>query len=869
VGTAALEALADAARAAAESRGREAVNEFARAAATACRADVAVVRELDAAGVDLVARAVHAASAADVALLEGSRLPRSALADEKLGVVHLPVEHGGQLLGSLELHRVGENFGDEDRLVARIAAAQLALALKPPESAGANGHLDRVLALAGDALTAVADEDWTPAHVARVAAAAAGAEAAYVWRPDGRLSASYGRSSLDDGTLAQAALGILGSREFVAVQEHGELALASVLLGDPPVGVLQLVLGAGLVPDADVLGIFALRAAEALRASTRARSTSLELERTRALLSAVGQANAQLSLTHTLSTAVDRVAHLLGEERVAVYLRQGERLLAASGRALAGPHTVVAEGLVELLLGPYRGRGIVVVDDVAREPRLAGAHDAARESGIEGVLALPLAVRGETIGLLAVYPESRREVTENEQSLLAALAAQLAGAVQNARLHEDVAQAQRELQQAFDAERQSARRMRALYDVSRSFSERLSVDETLEALARNAAELLDVDAAVLRMPDARGELLTVRALHVVEGRLGAPARTLLSRPQPLSALPIQRLFRTRRPIRLDARIAHELGGSHELLVPFLEKGSTAAVLPIATPAEVVATLTIVSFDPARRITRETIDTALSVAAQAALAVDNGRLYQQQKEFADTMQRSLLPRSHPHLPGLEIGEVYESSARVDVGGDVYDFLELGDGRLAVVLGDVTGHGIEATADMAMAKFVFRSLARVHADPGEFLAAANEVVVGDIAPAKFITMTYVIASAETGEVVAASAGHPAPLVVSAEGEITELDVGGLALGVEHEQRYETARAELSPGSSLVLFTDGVVEARRGRELYGPDRLAEVLVRSRALPPRALAEAVVDDCRAFGGELLDDCAVVVIRRSLSPGR
>ena len=77
-----------------------------------------------------------------------------------------------------------------------------------------------------------------------------------------------------------------------------------------------------------------------------------------------------------------------------------------------------------------------------------------------------------------------------------------------------------------------------------------------------------------------------------------------------------------------------------------------------------------------------------------------------------MRRSLLPRSHPELQGLEIGEVYQPSARVDVGGDVYDFLELGDGRLAVVLGDVTGHGIEAAADMAMAKFVFRSLAREH-------------------------------------------------------------------------------------------------------------------------------------------------------------
>src|SRR5690242_21367891 len=89
-----------------------------------------------------------------------------------------------------------------------------------------------------------------------------------------------------------------------------------------------------------------------------------------------------------------------------------------------------------------------------------------------------------------------------------------------------------------------------------------------------------------------------------------------------------------------------------------------------------------------------------------------------------MQRSLLPREQPQAAGLDIGAVYASSARMDVGGDVYDFLELADGKLAVVLGDVTGHGIDAAADMAMAKFVFRSLAREHSEPADFLAAAKD-------------------------------------------------------------------------------------------------------------------------------------------------
>ena len=103
--------------------------------------------------------------------------------------------------------------------------------------------------------------------------------------------------------------------------------------------------------------------------------------------------------------------------------------------------------------------------------------------------------------------------------------------------------------------------------------------------------------------------------------------------------------------------------------------------------------------------------------------------------------------------------------MDVGGDVYDFLELADGRLAVVLGDVTGHGIDAAADMAMAKFVFRSLAREHPEPSEFLAAANEIVLEEIGDGKFITMLYVTADGRAGEVACASAGHPSPRIVRA--------------------------------------------------------------------------------------------------------
>jgi sigma-B regulation protein RsbU (phosphoserine phosphatase) len=190
--------------------------------------------------------------------------------------------------------------------------------------------------------------------------------------------------------------------------------------------------------------------------------------------------------------------------------------------------------------------------------------------------------------------------------------------------------------------------------------------------------------------------------------------------------------------------------------------------------------------------------------------------------------------------------------------------LPDGRLAVVLGDVTGHGIDATADMAMAKFVFRSLAREHPEPGEFLAHANEVVVGEIASGKFITMLYLTVDGARGEVACAGAGHPPPRVVDADGDVRPLEARGLALGIEPGQTYEEARKPLAPGASVVLYTDGVVEARRERELFGVERLDELLVRKRGLPAEELAQAVLAECRAFaGGELGDDCAVVVIKK------
>jgi GAF domain-containing protein len=520
--------------------------------------------------------------------------------------------------------------------------------------------------------------------------------------------------------------------------------------------------------------------------------------------------------------------------------------------------------MLELAFGPLRAQGVLRVSDAQADPRLDPVRDAVGEEQIDAVLAVPLVAGEELIGLLAAYLPRGREVSANESSLLSALASQLAVAVQNAQLHERTERLASEREEALAAERESAKRLRALYEISRSFAQSLSLDATLKAVTSAAVELLGADAAVIRMEDGRGDQLVARAIHVADPRLEEPLRPLVTRDQAVEKLPGRRLFRMGRPLVLDPGNARRLGSSYELLVPFLEQGSTAVVVPIATPAELLATLTVVSLDPERRIGPAAVETALFVAGQAALAIDNARLYHQQKEFADTMQRSLLPRGLPEIQGLEVGAVYESSAHVEVGGDVYDFLTLPDGRLAVVLGDARGHGIEATADMALTKFAFRSLVRLFPDPGELLAQANEVAIGELAGGNFVTMLCVTVDPQTGEVRAASAGHPPPRVLSDDGQVSTFAPRGLALGIETDQRYENLDTTLAPGAALCMYTDGLIEARQDAELYGEERLDAALAAGSELSAQALAEHVVADARAFAGEPEDDYAVVVIRRT-----
>ena len=269
-----------------------------------------------------------------------------------------------------------------------------------------------------------------------------------------------------DPNLERVARSILTEHPSIAVQRHrrkGELV--TLKLGEPPLGALQLRFAPGRAPDEAALtqlASFAVRAAHALRSSERAREAGFELERSRALLAVVGEAIARLSLSHTLDTALER----LGEHaRHRPNCRLSPRRRPHRGRREPGRRRAARSRspavLLAIALASRQAGGVVEVDDASTDDRLGPARAQVAESGIDSALALPLVVGDEPIGLLAVYPRRPRPLSANERALLVALAAQLAVAVQNARLHERATALGRELEEALGSEREAAKRLNA------------------------------------------------------------------------------------------------------------------------------------------------------------------------------------------------------------------------------------------------------------------------------------------------------------------------------------------------------------------------------------------------------------------------
>jgi sigma-B regulation protein RsbU (phosphoserine phosphatase) len=237
--------------------------------------------------------------------------------------------------------------------------------------------------------------------------------------------------------------------------------------------------------------------------------------------------------------------------------------------------------------------------------------------------------------------------------------------------------------------------------------------------------------------------------------------------------------------------------------------------------------------------------------------------EQELQLARDIQQGLLLEAVPRLAGWEISAV--SLPARDLGGDLYDFLPLPQRRHGLMIGDVSGKGLPAALRMAVARTVFRHEARRGSSPGVTLAGANRGVLSEV-PQGMVTMLYAILDPHSGWLQIANAGHNYPLLVN--GDVREIELSGLPLGVDCDSAYEECGTLLGHGDTIVFYTDGVVEATNAdEEMYGYEQLVELLRRHGKRKPRALVATLLQELRAWSKTTQsDDITVVVVRRRLA---
>lgn len=227
-----------------------------------------------------------------------------------------------------------------------------------------------------------------------------------------------------------------------------------------------------------------------------------------------------------------------------------------------------------------------------------------------------------------------------------------------------------------------------------------------------------------------------------------------------------------------------------------------------------------------------------------------------------LQQTLIPPTPPHVPGLDVAAVYRP-ALGEVGGDFYDVFEVAAGDWCVVIGDVSGKGTDAAIVTSTARHVLRSAALRHPEPRDLLHALNAALL-EHPTTRFCTVAVVRLRLKDGVWVAvmSSGGHPFPILTRHDAA-TKLGKPGSLVGLFAEVEFHDVSIKLAAGDSLVLYTDGMIEARNDAgEFYGEERLHEALTRPEK-SAEAVAEHAVADALAFQvGDARDDIAVVVIR-------
>jgi serine/threonine-protein kinase RsbW len=537
---------------------------------------------------------------------------------------------------------------------------------------------------------------------------------------------------------------------------------------------------------------------------------------------------APLLVRTTAFDATDRKRYerelLAARDRERAARERNERLQRVTAALAAGlDEREIAEATVAELVAATGAAAAVlaVADDDGGRLRAVHAHGAppalpaaAPPEPVfeEARVVLPLEAGGGARGVLCLGLEPPRPVGADERALLVACAAQCAQALERARLHERTVDA--------------ARRMALLAETGRALDE-------AQGFANRAQRLVDLVVPVLA-----DEAWLRRA----DGEAGVPETLAAAQPAPMS------------PARAAAADLAIATGEPQLGASAGEAaGASSVALPMRARGTVLGALTLARHGPGFHAAD--LPFLRELADRAGLALENARLYEQQRAVAHTLQHGLLAGAPPEDPRFAVAAHYQPGVRtLEVGGDWHDTFRISDDRIALVVGDVVGRGIDAATAMGQLRSAIRALAGADAGPARVIEQLDRFVL-PIEAAQHATVAYAEVALDSGRMRFACAGHPPPLLGPAGGEPHLLWDGrsaplGAYGGLANER--EEAELTLAPGARLLLYTDGLVE-HRGRPIdVGLDRLVAAFARARdaALPalvgdlPEVLLEGVQAD-------------------------
>ena len=564
---------------------------------------------------------------------------------------------------------------------------------------------------------------------------------------------------------------------------------------------------------------------------------------------------------------VTSAADLLGADRAGVYARTGATLTALhrTGAELGYDRIPVHRGrpLSDAALG-----GVSIWLENAEQWRLRYPEMApvGTAGGFQATACLPLRVEDRDLGAAVFSFLTPRTFSAEEREYLEAVAALCAQALDRARL----LVAEQEARSA--TERQLDRTM-FLTRAGRLLQSPLSVEHRLRLLAELAVPGIADWCAVHLVRNDRVDQVAVA--HSDPDKVAFVAR-LQERypPDPSADGGAIEVSRTGRPalfpeIPEELLVAGAVDDEHLALIRSIGIRS-AVVVPLLVRGRSLGAVTLVHAESERRFDESDLAVAEQLAANAAIALDNARLYEEQLSIVEVLQTALLPAALPDVPGLRLAARHRpqsaDDAGIQVGGDLYDVVAGGvPGCWGAVMADVCGKGPRAAALTALIRHTLRAEIDHGLGPADALQRVNRAMLHGAteAPCRFATVVHaeIMVDADGATVRLASAGHP-PVLVRRGDRVEPVTAPGTVLGVYADIELAEVTFRLDRGDMMVLYTDGVTEARGVDGFYGTERLTRLIRSTSTEPADAVAEALLDDVVGFQrGRLRDDVAILVV--------